>query len=145
MARFNDTNVPNAIRPYLQAGETLKHWAYGVKQPNLVLIAGLIALAILPGLLAVHFLTKNYIVAITDRRLIILSFARKLKIKEVKTYPIDQLPTAAASVGPIFTHLRLKDSKSSFYSKFHRMGMPNNRMHSLAIVNIVVRQKQTDR
>ena len=35
MARFKDPNVPAAaFTPYLAPGEQLKHWAYGVKQPN---------------------------------------------------------------------------------------------------------------
>ena len=62
MARLNDENVPAAIKANLQPGETLKHWAYGVKQPNMGLIFLLILLAVLPGIIAIALLTKQYIV-----------------------------------------------------------------------------------
>src|SRR5687768_1774410 len=75
MARFKDPAVVSAaFQPYLEPGEQLRHWAYGVKQPNMLLIVGLTLLAILPGLIAVALLTKEYVVGLTDRRFLVLRF-----------------------------------------------------------------------
>jgi hypothetical protein len=133
MARFDDNNVPAAIQPHLEPGEQLYHWAFGVKQPSILLMIPLFALAILPGAIATAMLTKNYIIGLTDRRLIVLRFGGKLQVKEVSEYRLHQMPPVEASTGPIFTHIKIKDPQRPFVAKFHRMGMPNNRMHSQAI------------
>ena len=138
MARFDDNNVPAAIQPYLEPGEQLYHWAYGVKQPSILLMIPLFALAILPGAIATAMLTKNYIIGLTDRRLIVLRFGGKLQVKEVSEYRLHQMPPVEASTGPIFTHIKIKDPQRPFVAKFHRMGMPNNRMHSQAIENALM-------
>ena len=127
MARFNDENVPAAVQPHLQPGEQLQNWAYGVKQPHVLLIA-------LTGAILTAILTKNYIVALTDRRLLVLRFEGKLKVTEVTEYPRSPLPQASGSRGMLFTHLRITDPAKPFVAKFHRMGMPNNRAHSTAIL-----------
>ena len=81
MARFKDPNVPAAaFQPYLEPGEQLKHWAYGVKQPSMLLILPLFLLAILPGAIAVALLTKEYIVGLTDRRFIVLRFKGRCRL-----------------------------------------------------------------
>ena len=133
MARFNDSNVPAAIQPHLQPDEQLKHWAFGVRQPNIFLVIALISLAILPGVIAVALLTKNYIVALTDRRFLVLRFTGKLKIQEIMEYRLGTPAQVTASTGPIFTHVKIADPTRPFVAKFHRAGMPNNRLHSMAI------------
>jgi hypothetical protein len=132
MARFNDENVPAAIQPHLQPGEKLQNWAYGVKQPHVLLIA-------LTGAILTALLTKSYIVALTDRRLLVLRFEGSLKVTEVTEYPLSPRPPASGSRGMIFTHLRINDASKPFVAKFHRMGMPNNRMHSTAILEALTR------
>jgi hypothetical protein len=126
MARYNDENVPAAIQPHLKSGEVLRHYAYGVKQPNVLLM--------LLGPIVTAMLTKNYIVAMTDRRLLVLEFHGELKVTGVTEYALDSMPAATGSVGMIFTRLQINDSAKPFRAKFHRMGMPNNRMHSTAIL-----------
>jgi hypothetical protein len=132
MARFNDENGPAAIQPHLQPGEKLQNWAYGVKQPHVLLIA-------LTGAILTALLTKSYIVALTDRRLLVLRFEGSLKVTEVTEYPLSPRPPASGSRGMIFTHLRINDASKPFVAKFHRMGMPNNRMHSTAILEALTR------
>ena len=127
MARFNDENVPAAVQPHLQPGEELQNWAYGVKQPHVLVIA-------LTGAILTAMLTKNYIVALTNRRLLVLRFEGSLKVTEVTEYPLFPGPQASGSRGMIFTHLRINDAAKPFAAKFHRMGMPNNRAHSTAIL-----------
>ena len=135
MARFKDPNVvAAAFQPYLEPGEQLKHWAFGVKQPSMLLILPLFFLAILPGAIAVALLTKEYIVGLTDRRFIVLRFkGKKIDVQEVLEYPLDNLPPVKASTGGLFTHIKIEDPAKPFVAKFHRMGMPGNREHGQAI------------
>lgn len=135
MARFKDPNVPAAaFAPYLEPGEQLRHWAYGVKQPSILLMLPLFALAILPGAIAIALLTKEYIVGLTDRRFIVLRFKGKgIKVQEVLDYPLASLPPVKASTGGLFTHIKVDDPSKPFAAKFHRMGMPGNREHGMAI------------
>jgi hypothetical protein len=135
MARFKDPNVvAAAFQPYLEPGEQLKHWAFGVKQPSMLLILPLFFLAILPGAIAVALLTKEYIVGLTDRRFIVLRFkGKKIDVQEVLEYPLSNLPPVKASTGGLFTHIKIEDPAKPFVAKFHRMGMPGNREHGQAI------------
>ena len=125
MARYNDTNVPAAIQPHLKPGEVLRHYAFGVKTPNMVF-------TLIPLLYIV--LTRNFIVALTNRRLLVLEFSGNLNVTGVTEYALDSMPVVTGSVGMLFTKLWVKDSAKPFFAKFHRMGMPNNRMHSTAIL-----------
>jgi hypothetical protein len=135
MARFKDPNVPAAaFNPYLEPGEQLKHWAYGVKQPNMLLILPLYALAILPGAIAVALLTKEYVIGLTDRRLIVLrTKGKNAQVQEISDYPLSALSQVQASTGALFTHIKILDPAKPFVAKFHRMGMPGNREHAMAI------------
>ncbi len=138
MARFRDESIPTgAIEPHLH-GETLKYWAYGVKQPPIWLIAILMLLAILPGAIAVALLTKEYLVGLTDSRLIVLHFSGgKVKIKEVIEYQLNELTDVKTSKGAIFTNLKINDAEKPFVAKFHRAGAKTNREQSQAIVDAI--------
>ena len=126
MARYSDAEVTAAIQPHLQPGEQLRHWAYGVRQPRLLLI-------VLLTPLAVAFLTKEYVAALTDRRLLVLRTGRKLRVAEITEYRLDAPPPAKTSTGALFTHIKIEDAARPFAAKFHRMGMANNREHAMAI------------
>lgn len=128
MARFNDPKVPTAaFTPYLQPGEQLKYCAYGVKQPNILLI-------LLTGTIAAALMTKEYVIGLTDRRFIVLRFKSKnVNVEEMLEYPLSSLPPVQASTGGLFTHIKIVDPAKPFVAKFHRMGMPGNREHGMAI------------
>lgn len=126
MARFKDAEVTAAVEPHLQPGEQLRHWAYGVRQPPLILI-------ILLTPLAIAFLTKEYVAALTNHRLLVLRIKRRLQVEEVMEYPLNNLPAAKTSTGALFTHIRIADAAKPFVAKFHRAGMPRNREHAMAI------------
>ena len=135
MARFSDPNLPAAaFTPYLEPGEQLKHWAYGVKQPNILLMLPLFVLGVLPGVIVVAIMTKEYVAGLTDRRFIALRFkGNKIEVKEVLSYSLNDLPAVKAATGAIFTHIKLADPAKPFVAKFHRLGMPGNREHAMAI------------
>lgn len=133
MAKINEATVKAAFAPHLQPGETLQHWAYGVKQPNIFLIILLVLLAVLPGLIAVMLLTKSYLVGLTDERFLVLRFKGNLSVSEVIEYSRASLPPVKTSGGPVFTHIKISDPAKPFAAKFHRLGMAGNREHSQAI------------
>ena len=130
MARYKDELVLETIKPYLHEGEEIQNYAFGVKQPHIGLIILLVALAILPGLIAVMLLTKEYIVALTDRRFIVLRVkGGKAEVQEVLEYDRNEMPAVEAKTGGVFTHIKIKDEGRPFVAKFHRMGMKENRRH----------------
>jgi len=135
MARFNDPNfVAAAFHPYLQPGEQLRNIAFGVKQPSMALIIPLFLLAIVPGAIATALLTKEYVVALTDRRVIVLHFkGSQIQVQEVFEYALNYHAPAETSTGSIFTHIRIHDPAKPFVAKFHRAGMPGNREQAMAI------------
>jgi hypothetical protein len=135
MARFKDTGIMQAaLQRHLEPGETLRHWAYGVKQPNIVLIVFLLCLGIIPGVIAVAVMTKEYVIGLSDRRFIVLRFSgSKIDVKDVQAWRLDALPPATGSTGALFTHIRVEDQAKPFVAKFHRLGTPDNRPQAMAI------------
>lgn len=136
MARYDSIGGPAApFTSYLEPGEQIRNVAYGVKQPNIFLIVLLLLLAILPGVIAVALLTKEYLVALTDRRVIVLRVkGRKAMVQEMIEYRLGSLPPAKTSTGAIFTHIQVMDPAKPFIAKFHRAGpVPANRDNAMAI------------
>lgn len=126
--------MPAALAAHLEPGETLRHWAYGVKQPHVLVIIGLYALAILPGIIGVALMTREYVVGMTDRRFIVLRFkSGAIRVEEVLAWPLDALPPARTSTGALFTHIALADPARPFAAKFHRLGMEGNRANAMAM------------
>jgi hypothetical protein len=143
MARYQDAIVTNVLGQQLQPGEQLQHWAYGVKQPPIWLIILLMCAAILPGAIAVALMTKEYVIGLTSHRLIILQVSGgKAKVILKWDYWRAQMPPAQTSTGALFTHITIKDPQRPFGAKFHRMGMPNNRPHAMAIAAALAPQPQ---
>lgn len=140
MAKPSDTTVPAAFAPHLHAGEELRHYAYGVKQPHMVAIILLVTLGgVLPGIIAVALFTRHYFIGMTDRRLVVLRIKSmgNHQVKEVVEYDLGGLDAGAVrtAAGPIFTHIRIQDPAKRFAAKFHRRAMKTNREHSRAIAN----------
>lgn len=137
MARFNDAGVVEAaFGTYLKPGEQIRNVAYGVKQPPIALIVPLLLIGILPGVIAIALMTREYVVALTDRRFVALRFKSKaIKVQEVQSWPLDALPPVRASTGGLFTHIAIQDPARPFVAKFHRLGMPGQREQTTAIEN----------
>jgi hypothetical protein len=124
-----DQIVVDNITPYLHEGEELKHFAYGVKQPNIWLMILLFCCGIIPGVVFVAIGTKEFYVALTDRRLLIMRVRNMKRVIEgsAMEYDLGAIPPTSTSAGSIFAHMRIKDPERPFVAKFHRMGMKNNR------------------
>ena len=122
------------LQPHLEDGETLRHWASGVKQPSVWLLLPLAALGIVPAVVAAFLLTKDYVVGLTDRRFVVLRMgASGTEPEEVLVYDLHALPPVTASAGPLFTHIKVQDPTQPFAAKFNKAGMPGNREHAAAI------------
>lgn len=135
MARFKDPNVVKAaFQPYLEPGESIRHVAYGVRQPPIAIIVPLYIIGILPGVIAVAVMTKEYVVALTDRRFIALRFkGGAIQVVEALAWPLGALPPLKATTGGLFTHIVIEDPAKPFAAKFHRLGMPGQREETMAM------------
>lgn len=93
MTKLTDDKIKLAFEQYLQGEENLKYWAFGVKQPNIFLIVLLLALFILQGIIAVFWLTKNYLIALTDNNLLVLEVASisNANVKKHTEYSLSEL------------------------------------------------------
>ena len=138
MARPDEKTVPAAFASHLQPGEQIKLYGYGVNQPPIILILLFMLMAILPGIIATAILTKHYLIALTDKRFLVLRVngMGNFTVKEVLEYALPlQTSLVQASTGPLFTHIRIDDPAKPFVAKFHRMGMKTNREHTMAIAS----------
>lgn len=137
MPKLTDELMQETLSAHLQAGETLEHWAFGVKQPSMLIILPLFALAILPGAIATQMLTKNYLIGLTNKRLIVLQIksVTKTELKALTEYDRAGFKANPASfkAGKLFTHISIEDTEQPFKAKFHRMLSKDNRMHAEAI------------
>jgi hypothetical protein len=123
-----------ALARELEPGETLRHWAYGVRQPPLVLIVLGFILGILPGVIIVAVMTKEYVVGLTDRRFIVLRFkGTQIDVLATQSWRRGALPPVETSTGSLFTHIKVADPAGWFVAKFHRLGTPDNRPQAMAI------------
>ena len=134
MAKLTDDLMQETLKAHLQEGETLKHWAFGVKQPSILVILPLFALAILPGVIATQMLTKNYLIGLTNKRLIVLQVKSiaNVELKALTEYTMDELK-GSFKAGKLFTHISIDNAEKPFKAKFHRMFSKGNREHAEAI------------
>ncbi|VAW21658.1 hypothetical protein MNBD_ALPHA11-278 [hydrothermal vent metagenome] len=137
MPKLTDELVQETLSAHLQDGEALKHWAFGIKQPSILLMVPLFALAILPGVIATQMLTKNYLIGLTDKRLIVLQVKSmtNAELKALTEYSNEELKASTVSfkAGKLFTHLGVESAEKPFKAKFHRMFSKGNREHAVAI------------
>ncbi len=137
MAKLTEEKVTAALREHLQPGEELRQWAVGVRQPSIWIIVPLLALAVLPGVIAVQVLTKSYILGLTDRRLIVLEVASitNAKLKAVSEYELASFADAPAATrtGGLFTHIRIDREDQPFRAKFHRAFAKGHRERAMEI------------
>jgi len=141
MPKLKDEQIKQAFQAYLQPDETLNHWAFGVKQPSIYLIIALVALFVLPGIIAIMFMTKNYLIGLTNKRLIVLEVKSITDsgVKNMVEYDLAELKTmkVEANTGPIFTKIKISDPGKPFEAKFHRAFSKDNRTHAVAISDAI--------
>lgn len=130
MAVYKDEQMVPIFAPHLQPGEQLVNWAFGIKQPNILLI--LLFVATVGGILMVLLLTKNYLVGLTSFGRFIVLRVSGTNVKGSQVYQLGHITGIKTSAGPLFTRVKIA-GPMPFVAKFHRMGMKQNRDHSRAI------------
>lgn len=145
MARVNDeSKLVGVFNPHLRPGERVVKLAYGVKQPSLLIIIPLLALALLPGIIVQAMMTKEYLIGLTDQgRLVVLQIDGKGRVRSSHDYAIATIGKVESSVGPVFARLKIADPKQPFTAKFHRMGLRNNRENVQAIAQALTQRQLT--
>jgi hypothetical protein len=134
MARLNDEKMKAAFAPYLEPGEQVTHVAFGVKQPNVLVM-------LLTGVIFSVLLTKNYVIGLTSRRFLVLQIKSMSNpaVKAAMRYDLAALGKAKVktSTGPLFTHIRIDEPTQPFVAKFHRAYSSTNRPSAMAIATAI--------
>jgi len=137
MPKLTEDLMQETLSAHLQDGETLKNWAFGIKQPSIMLMVPLFALAILPGVIATQMLTKNYLIGLSNKRLIVLQIKSivNVELKALTEYDLNEFKSNPGTfkAGKLFTHLKAENAEKPFTAKFHRMFSKGNREHAVAI------------
>ena len=137
----NDETMLKHVESYLPDDEEALAYAFGVKQPSMLIIIPLMILGILPGVIATALLTKNYLIILTRKRFIVLQVndINTGEIKEVIEYRLDEVTTLKpiTSTGAVFTHINIKDEARPFVAKFHRSFSKMNRDNAIAISDVI--------
>ncbi len=143
MARVTAEELRAMAQPYMPAGETARHAAYGVRQPHILLIVLFMLLAILPGILLVHFMTKQYVLVLGERTLVVIRVGPALgrlrlepkRVKSTRLIPLAEVGGlgATTSTDSLFTHIAFGTKPDAFKAKFHRAFTKENRAESMAI------------
>lgn len=143
MAKDRDKMFRDFVTPYLEPDEKILHAAYGVKQPHILLIILFICLAIIPGMIVVLLMTKHYVVALTDRRFVVINCNQRMtENKEQFSYdPRNLGGEFKSSTGGLFTHMKIDNIAQPFKAKFHRAGSKQNRENAMAIAAALANPK----
>lgn len=142
MSKMDEANMRAMISAHLTPGETVMNVAYGVKPPSIFIVVPLLALAILPGFIAIQMLTKHYVVARTSQRVIFLkvkgigpqNVAASKDYETIEFTPADVADNPGKTkTGILFTNISFKKANESLKLKFHRAFSKANRAEAMAI------------
>ena len=132
--KTRDEIFADTMRPLLRAGETLQCVAYGVKTPPILLIILLMVIGVIPGVIIGQMLTKYFLVALTDQRVIVARAKGIVQTEGHFDYPLGKVGgKVTLKEGWMFTHIAIEHPELPWKAKFHRSGSPNNKASALAI------------
>ncbi|MCR8726382.1 hypothetical protein [Frigidibacter sp. ROC022] len=143
MAKLNDEMMRAILADGLAPGETLTEVAYGVRQPNMLYMLPLFALAVLPGVIVTQMLTKHYVAGLSASTLHVAEVKPRwsslaLAVKSVVTRRSFDLATLKGQQiktgqGALFTRIAIGSGKEGWAAKFHRAFSKTNRSSAEAI------------
>lgn len=137
MAKPTTEDMKNAFATYTPPGEAIVHAAYGVKQPHILIITALMLLGVLPGLIAVIFMTKHYLIGQSTSGVTILQVKsmKDYTVKKVMRFSDYDLANAQVktSNAGLFTDIKIVDAERQFIAKFHKMYSQENRINAEVI------------
>jgi hypothetical protein len=124
MARLTEQEVANLAQQYLQSGEQLQYAAVAMSLPMWALFMGAIIAALF---------RKWYVVALTDRRLLLIRYKNRLVPQEITEYELRQLPRLKFVQGTLNATLKVQDPRGTVTLKFGRLLTKQNRENALAL------------
>jgi len=143
MAKLNDALMLEILSQDLPEGETITHCAYGIKQPNMLLMLPAFALAVLPGVILTQVLTKHYVIGLSQSRVIVVQVKPKwstlsVAVDAVVTSTYQDLAALKGTevknkTGALFTNLAFSTLAGPFKAKSHRAFSKSNRPSAMAI------------
>ena len=132
MARYRSHVPLAAFAPHLETGESLRSWAYGVDEPALAALFPL--LLVIPGLMLWAYLRTEYLVGLTDRRVVVLEVkGRKAAVQGVRAYDLGGAHEVSIRTDIAAVTLTVRDEADPLRLKFRRFDAPGNRAHALAV------------
>ncbi len=140
MAKLTQETIAGVIQPFLEPGEQIHTSAYGAQQPSMLLVIPMLLLGLLPGLIASAMLTRYFIFALTDRRVLLLTCTSNRRVREVREFRPGNIPQVGLKQGKLFSTIQLNGPAGSFRIKFHRANMENNRENAVAIGSALTNQ-----
>ena len=142
MGKPKTEEMKAAFAPYLPTGEAVTHVAYGVKQPHILLVLLLVLAGVLPGLIAMMFLTRHYLIGQSASGITVLQIEglTDLHVKKVMHFSASDLAGAEVktSSNALFTNISIADRGRQFVAKCHKMYSQDNRPHAEAIAAFAV-------
>lgn len=118
MGGFNDpARAGAAFAPYLEPGEQIRHVGSGTWKSSLPLWAAIISA--LMGGKALRAAVPRYIVALTDRRFVVLRFEEmSMKILDERSWPLTALPPVKTLSGMGYEQIVIDDPAQPFQANF---------------------------
>lgn len=130
MPKFTTERLASVVQPYLEPGEQFIYVAYGMQQPG-------IGFVLLTGVIGQALFTKYYVVALTNRRLLLVHCISKARVREIIEYRPGAMPPIHVKHGTFFAVMTIADPAGHMKIKFHRNFVANNRETAEAIGNAV--------
>ncbi|MGB3541776.1 hypothetical protein [Rubrivirga sp.] len=128
LIRYRDPAAQAAFAPHLRPGETLETWAYGQKMPSQVVM-------FLLGWLVQKLLTKEYLMGLTDQRVILLRVkGKKANVLEVTEYDLGTVHPASIEIVRGFGEVTIGEGDRPFEAKFNPVEAPDNLEHAQEII-----------
>ena len=120
LSRYKDSVVQSAFASHLRSGENLETWAYGLKQPPMPVM-------MLLGPIAHALLKKEYLIGLTDQRVLLLRVKGKnADVLEVTDYELDRAHAVTAEALKSFDRVVIEDADRPFEATFNPLSAPDN-------------------
>jgi hypothetical protein len=131
MAKITEAEVRKVLEPQLMPGESLERAAIGYTLPG--------AWIYFVGTIFMSLFQKWYAVGLTDRRLLLLRYSKRLQVREVSEYALEQISAVHVKTGPFNVIIKFSSPRGKLKLRFHRAHMAGNRDIAIAIAEALRR------
>ncbi len=131
MAKITEAEVRKVLEPQLMPGESLERAAIGYTLPG--------AWIYFVGVVFMALFQKWFAVGLTDRRLLLLRYSKRLQVREVSEYALDQISAVHVKTGAFNVIVTFSSPRGKLKLRFHRAHMTGNRDIAIAIAEALRR------